>query len=755
MSYGLNKSPLALAVAAVLGAATMIGTASQAHANERFGQGGHYVAGDFHNHSTCSDGQISVQKQVDKAYSTPWGLDWFVQAGHGGSGNRNCTLAEDETLATPAYPLVLSTATPPAIQGPGTTWLNTNVTPPITVKGNVSGSGANRNMWRWQSVQEFQYPLVEYLGALKNVPVFMGVETVVPGHEHTSMSVITGQMPAAVYDRDLPATPGYLPLGTATALANWEYCFDRNDTDTSRGNTAAGSTEGNNWNCSVTGSANSADPNWNATGQKLIPVAGTGVGERGHAKTLEAVKWMKEFHPNGSYYVPAHLERAGPFNPNGNNGFNIEHLRNLNNTAPGIAFGFESQPGHGASDNRGEYSPLRNTIGGVRVDSVGGTTWGGTGIYAAQIGGVWDALLGEGRNWWFFASSDWHNRGMFGPDDRRSSQDFYPGEYQRNYTMVRGDDRNPQAIVDGLRTGNNWTDSGQLIDRFAVIACAVPPEVARRKSPLLEAIANVLVETVTTLAAWGNTDEGNSDCATMGDKLRVRPGSDIIVSVVVRDPSGASHSPYKFDNPSLAQVGIKQPLNKPVLDHVDVIRGLVTGYKDPADAANYAGQWPNTWLANPDMGTVPIAAKNTSAELLKTFNARSWSTSPSAREFKRMTFRLRNVQASQYVRVRGTNLPPSVPFETDANGNPLADVYTNAGDVAQLRIPCKPIGTNVPATATVYAGNGIDGCPQHLPVDANGQKMVAYDVAAWADIWFYSNPVYVEVQGSAPVAGVQ
>ena len=29
------------------------------------------------------------------------------------------------------------------------------------------------------------------------------------------------------------------------------------------------------------------------------------------------------------------------------------------------------------------------------MDSVGGTTYGGTGVYGAQIGGVWDALLGE------------------------------------------------------------------------------------------------------------------------------------------------------------------------------------------------------------------------------------------------------------------------------------------------------------------------------------------------------------------------
>ena len=49
----------------------------------------------------------------------------------------------------------------------------------------------------------------------------------------------------------------------------WSYCFDRGDTDTSRGNTAVGGTVGNNWDCSVTGSANSADPSWNAVAQKL------------------------------------------------------------------------------------------------------------------------------------------------------------------------------------------------------------------------------------------------------------------------------------------------------------------------------------------------------------------------------------------------------------------------------------------------------------------------------------------------------
>src|SRR5262249_4547204 len=249
-----------------------------------------------------------MQKLVKKATDhtdTPWGLDWFVQAGHGGNGNRNCTLVEDATLSTPAYPFVAS-------KDAQTTWEASGVTP----KGDVSGTSPNKNMWRWQSVQEFQYPLIEYLNAYKNLPLFLGLETVVPGHEHTSMSVITGQIPASVDTTPLPAAPPYTALGHANPLAQFEYCFDRADTDTSRG-------AGNAWDCSVPGSANAADPSWNATAQKLVPADGAGIGTRGHAKTLESLKWMAAFHPDTSYYVPAHLERAGQFNPDGNNGFNI------------------------------------------------------------------------------------------------------------------------------------------------------------------------------------------------------------------------------------------------------------------------------------------------------------------------------------------------------------------------------------------------------------------------------------------------
>jgi len=747
MNVGSTKNQIALAVAAAIGTAALAATPTVATAKTP----GKYVAGDVHNHTTCSDGTISMQKLVkkatDKTADSPWGLDWFVQAGHGGNGNRNCTLVEDATLATPAYPYV-------STLGPTTTWEASGVTP----KGDVSGTSPARNMWRWQSVQEFQYPLIEYLNAYKNLPLFLGVESVVAGHEHSSASVINGQIPLALDSATLPTTPGYTALGSGTALAKWEYCFDRGDADTSRG-------AANQWECSVPGSLNASDPSWSPVAQKLIPAGGAGTGTKGHLKTVEAVKWMAANASNASYYMPTHLERAGPFNPDGNNGFNVEHLRNFNNAAPNVAFGFETQPGHGASANRGEYQVRRQTINGVPTDSVGGTTYGGTGVYGAQIGGVWDALLGEGRNYWFFASSDWHNRGSFGPDDRRSTQDFYPGEYQRSYTMVRNgaDKLRPQTIVDGMRSGNVFTSSGQIIDRLGFVACASYAGLQQKTNAQVEALA--------VAAATNNTDVDNASCATMGEKLKVRAGAEIVVSIVTRDPAGTNYSPYTFPNPSLLQVGVTQPLNTPVLDHIDVIRGLVTGYKDPANTAEYAGQWPaNTaWLhadgTTSDLSVVPPAAKNTSAGVIRTFNGAvgGWTAFTSAvdgTQFLKMTFRI-PAAASQYLRLRGTNLPASVPFETDASGNPLADIYTNAQDPMMLRIPCTsntgttqfdhcPDHVLVPATVA----NPVVGQPPLVPPLAN-QKAVAFDVAAWSDLWFYSNPIYVELQGSTLVAGVK
>jgi hypothetical protein len=37
----------------------------------------------------------------------------------------------------------------------------------------------------------------------------------------------------------------------------------------------------------------------------------------------------------------------------------------------------------------------------------------------------------------------------------------------------------------------------------------------------------------------------------------------------------------------------------------------------------------------------------------------------------------------------------------------------------------------------------------------DGVKYSSLDVAAWADLWFYSNPVYIEVSKAVKVDGIK
>jgi hypothetical protein len=172
------------------------------------------------------------------------------------------------------------------------------------------------------------------------------------------------------------------------------------------------------------------------------------------------------------------------------------------------------------------------------------------------------------------------------------------------------------------------------------------------------------------------------------------------------------------------------------------------------------------------LSVVPAGAKNTSTRILKTFNGSAgWTpvtNTADGTQFLSMSYRIPATTQSQYVRLRGTNLPAGVPYETDGNGSPLADSFTNTvPNTNNLSIPCFVVGTNVPTGTTTYNYDQpkIDGCPNHLPTLAAattlngvlvpaGTKMVAFDVAAWSDLWFYSNPIYVEVAGSSLVAGV-
>ncbi len=643
---------------------------------------GQYLSGDFHNHTTCSDGSTNVEVLTEKSLSY---LDWFIHVGHSGSGERDCRVSDFLYLNRDgAYNRGL--------------WANTVGAGPnggdsAEIKGDYAESTLRdgntvERMWRWQSLQEFNLPSIvtaRELPGNEDKEAFLGLEWVVPGHEHSSNSISNG---------------AYEEEPNSDAISQFEYCFARNSDDMSQGG-------GQGWTCELSDAGNekikalfAGRPEEGEADYNSTLIGGINIEDAGeHVKSTAAVLWMQENFPGESFSVGAHVERQGAFIEDDDEGFNVEHFRDWNSVAPEVAFGFESEPGHQAQSNRGSYHAGR--------PSSGLFTYGGVGCYAGAeatkpgvnfdgdpitqadydelynsldpaeqlevysgdmskvtlcrpgVRTLWDAMLSEGRRFWFFASSDWHSRGSFGPLDFETDNDFWPGEYQEIFTYVEDYGDDPAVdIINSLRSGNSYSVQGQLVSRhgFRFYACN-----RKRK------------------------------CATMGETLTVKEGEQVFVELRAIDPKGPSNSPYKFDNPSLLQVGINEPLNKPSLRHVDFITGIVGKKLTPADEEYFN----------------PLAPETTT--IAKNFTY----TGDEVRISSTYVFR---AYKDSYVRARGSNIPAGTPNVRDMDGNPLPDFLND-------NIPCED-----PA------------CPAHI------EGVLDKDVEAWANLTFTTNPIFIEIE---------
>ncbi len=649
MTTYLNTKNLLLTAAATLGIAGV--TAAQADSP--------YLAGDMHNHNTCTDGSVSVGYAIDRSVASGtaaaggnnFNLDWFTLGNHGGSGNRDCRFSDPGYNASSPLPTSeTGSFTDSTGKLRATLWTDTfGQTIQGTTVNSLLGTPNGGNMWRWQNIQQVEYPILTARGPQYGNKVLVeGLEWVVPGHEHIDVAILAGQ-----------ATKK--GAGNADAMAQFEYLFDRGDNDAIGALASDGVTPL--WtgkdladnNCSLQSATNPTAP----------------TGAQRHAKAVAGVAWLQANYPLQSYAVPTHSERHGPWDPNScNGGYNIEHFRDFNNAGPTVAVGIES-PGHAAQGG------LTGGSGSYEANAVGGDTYGFGGIYTAKIGGLWDGLLGEGRNVFIFESSDWHNRGIFSARDAASTGDFIPGEYHKLY-VPNADNFNPNSIVSGMRHGRSYSVAGDLIG---------PDLVFRAKT-------------------------ANSDWKTMGQTLVVNAGDTVTVQMSLTVPS-SNNSPYSFNNPLLAQLGVKQPLNKPSLDHVDLITGNITGPIAPG-AAGYAV---------PNAGGVAGAAivYNPSTKIAQQISTSGMTAKQTDDGSIRYTFTTTFPAGSTpfYIRARGTNIPVATPNVTDSAGNPLID-FMNANVVC-----------------------GDPACPAHMEIASDGTKRVTHDVQAYSNLWFYANPIFV------------
>lgn len=491
---------------------------------------GAWLAGDFHNHTFLTDGS-NVEADVF-SHAFQFGLGWIANSEHGGAYSRD--------PSGQAWPS-------------GTDFL---------------GDPAAGNMWRWQSLWQYSYPIITT--ARDSSPdklIVQAYEWNAPSHEHISVGIVGA------------AEDG------GRAVARHEYLFDGSDTGT--------------------------------TSDSYLGVTGKNT-DKTHEKAVAGMKWLEDNFPTSSYALINHPSRQQKYT--------IADVRDFNNVAPDVAFGFEALPGHQKESSRGGYgsSGFKDAAG--NDVTYRARTYGGADYMLAKVGGLWDGLLGEGRHFWAFTNSDFHN----------VDGDFWPGEYSKSYTFVRDRDHDGELsyteLLDGLRSGNSFAALGGIISGLKFSA------------------------------------QCREEKAGMGETLEADRGCNLKIKISFR-------SPAVNNNGDAVKV-----------DHIDLIAGKVS-----ARVAKFLPDGtPNPAYADETNPTTQVIAR---------FTEENWSRGDDGSRWHTMVYHVRHVKQDMYFRLRGSNLGCGVANETDDQCNPLVDDL---------------VGANTPAKA-------------------------------YADLWFYSNPIFVKV----------
>lgn len=274
---------------------------------------------------------------------------------------------------------------------------------------------------------------------------------------------------------------------------------------------------------------------------------------RNEAHAVKALQWLDRQRRRGYVddvlVLANHPLRLGIDSPH--------EMRAWRDAAPGIMIGMEGAPGaqaaaspgrHAPASIRGDYenSPSANSFAGYPREAY--LTHGGFDWATATVGGLWDAMLAEGKLFSVTSNSDVHrvtfdtwkngdwlpgqnfdNTGRL-PDPVNTTEpqpgsDFWPGQFSRTHVGVTR--YGYRQVMAGLRAGRVWVDHGQLIDGIDVRV---------------------------------NREHGIGRGVTLGGRLRVRRGEKIVLNVTVTTASRPNHH---------GEV--------PRLAHLDVIRGAVCG----------------------------------------------------------------------------------------------------------------------------------------------------------------------------------
>ena len=340
-------------------------------------------------------------------------------------------------------------------------------------------------------------------------------------------------------------------------------------------------------------------------------------------KTYDAVEWVSEHYPD-SFILPNHPSRHNNGNDVVDNGeVTIENLRTMNDIDPNVVFGFEGMPGN-QLDPSCELPADDLRAGADEMISV--------------TGGVWDALLSEGRRFYNFANSDFHFKIS---SSEQYSSGYWASEFSRNYTWVEpGDDQQFtfSDVVEGMRSGNCYSVNGELISDLSF------------------------------------TVSDGKGSATMGQDLNVGEGDEITVTIQFKIPEHNNYqSLYNTDTGLNAN-------NTPDVDHVDLIMGHVTGKVDQSQYSSTA---------------------NTDARIVKTFSKEELAAARGEDGVYTLTYTT-TADSDLYFRVRGLsssevdeNGDPVTHERTVTDQRPARFDYINDYNYTHLSFYANPVWVNV------------------------------------------------------------
>ncbi|UAL29293.1 PHP domain-containing protein [Nocardioides rotundus] len=299
------------------------------------------------------------------------------------------------------------------------------------------------------------------------------------------------------------------------------------------------------------------------------------------AKAAAAIAWLGDQRRRGivddALILANHPMRLGIDSPH--------ELRTWRDADPAVMVGMEGAPGSQGSaistyarptDQRGEYTnaPRPDSHPAYAADMY--RPYGGFDWMTATVGGMWDAMLAEGKPFWITSNSDNHltvrdtyrigdypagepyaslpnefdRWAVLGkrPDPvdtgvPQNGSDYWAGQFSRTHTGVTA--RSYTGVMDALRRGRVWVDHGHLLAGLDVRVRALQPGAGRGRGK-------------GNGRGWGNASGGPG--TTLGGRLRARRGQDVEVSVNVTTT----------DSPNFAGI-------VPGLAHVDVISGPITG----------------------------------------------------------------------------------------------------------------------------------------------------------------------------------